>query len=156
VGFNNAMSIFLPSEIDGITDMSYFGSGRKPFSDGMEANLTAYLEGDYTWEQGWCINLVPWKERTSLNDLMTALLIRLHRDHGGNTFIKNLYREISKLPKLKGRDDHQGARDHFYMAASTAAGKDLREFFTELRWNLREEAIGQVGTSLAKQATSTE
>ncbi len=148
VGFNNAMSIFMPAEIEGITDMFYFGSGGKVFSDGMEANLTAYLEGDYSWEEGWCINLLPWKERTSLNDLMTALLIRLHREHGGNAFISNLYREIPKLPELKGRDDYQGARDHFYIASSLAAGTDLQKTYAELRWKISPEAIERVTEAL--------
>ncbi|MEM7385492.1 MAG: DUF5060 domain-containing protein [Verrucomicrobiota bacterium] len=151
VGFNNAMSIFMPSEVEGISDMYYFGRDRKTFSKGMEANLTAYLEGDYTWKQGWCINLVPWKERTSLNDLMTALLIRLHRENGGNAFISKLYREIPKLPKLKGRDDYQGARDQFYIASSLAAGKDLQETYKELRWELSDEARAGVARSLASE-----
>ena len=144
VGFNNAMSIFMPSEIEGITDMHYFGSGGQRFSEGMEANLSAYLEGDYTWMEGWCINLVPWKERTSLNDLMTAPLIGLHRENGGNEFISKLYREIPELPELKGRDDYQGARDNFYIASSLAAGKDLQATFKELRWELSDEAIARV------------
>lgn len=150
VGFNNAMSIFMPSEVKGITDMHYFGRDGEAFSKGMEANLTAYLKGDYTWEQGWCINLVPWKERTSLNDLMTALLIRLHRENGGNAFISKLYQEIPKLPKLKGRDDYQGARDHFYIASSLAAGKDLQQTYKELRWELSENALAMVALSLKK------
>ena len=149
VGFNNAMSIFMPQEIDGITDMFYFGRDGERFSQGMEANLTAYLEGDYSWEEGWCINLVPWKERTSLNDLMTALLIRLHRENGGNAFIAKLYSEIPKLPELKGRDDYQGARDNFYIASSTAAGKDLQATYKELRWELSEGAKAQVAKALA-------
>ena len=74
VGFNNAMSIFLPSEVPTITDMHYFGSNGKQFAAGMEKNMHKYMEGNYTWKQGWCINLMPWAERTSLNDLMTALL----------------------------------------------------------------------------------
>lgn len=152
VGFNNAMSIFMPEEIDSITDMHYFGSGGEAFSKGMEANLTAYLEGNYTWKEGWCINLVPWKERTSLNDLMTALLVRLHREHGGNEFIARLYREIPQLPVLKGRDDYQGARDNFYVASSIAARKDLRETYEELRWKLSEAALKRVEAALNSAA----
>ncbi len=150
VGFNNAMSIFLPAEIGGITDMYYFGSGGAKFAAGMERNLTAYLEGDYSWEEGWCINLVPWAERTSLNDLMTGLLVRLHRDNGGNEFIRKLYREIPKRRELRGRDDYQGARDNFYIAASLAASKDLRAFFAELRWEIGKEAKEEVAKALVR------
>ncbi len=139
VGFNNAMSIFLPPEIEGIDDMYYFGSGGKDFADGMEANLKAYLAHPekYNWENSWNVPLVPWKERTSVNDLMTGLLIHLHREHGGIEFIRRLYAEIPKRKSLASRADRQGARDNFYEACSLAAKKDLYDFFTkDLRWEL--------------------
>lgn len=142
VGFNNAMSIFLPAEIDSITDMYYFGSNGQRFSDGMEANLNSYLQNPekYNWENSWNVPLIPWKERTSVNDLMTGLLIRLHRDHGGIDFIKRLYEEIPIREPLKSRADRQGARDNFYEACSLAAGKDLHDFFAnELRWQISPE-----------------
>lgn len=144
VGFNNAMSIFLPAEIPQITDMHYFGSNGKQFSDGMEKNIIQYQEGNYSWKEGFCINLMPWNERASLNDLMTALLIQLHRENGGNKFIKKLYREIPKLKDLKGRDDYQGARDNFYIAASLAAEKDLIDYFTKIRWEISEKVKKEV------------
>ena len=144
VGFNNAMSIFLPAEIPQIKDMYYFGSNGKQFSDGMEKNIIKYIEGNYSWKEGFCINLVPWAERTSLNDLMTALLIQLHRDYGGNKFIKRLYHEIPKLKDLKGRDDYQGARDNFYIASSLAAKKDLSDYYKKLRWDISENAKKEV------------
>ncbi len=151
VGFNNAMSIFLPQEIDSIDDMYYFGSGGKKFADGMESNLTAYLDApqEYNWENSWNVPLVPWKERTSVNDLMTGLLVRLHRDHGGIDFIKRLYAEIPKRESLKSRADRQGARDNFYQACSIAAGKDLFDFFSgELRWKITPDRHRQVQKQL--------
>ncbi len=153
VGFNNAMSIFLPHEIKSIKDMYYFGSGGKRFSDGMEANLKSYIQNPdkYNWENSWNVPLVPWKKRTSVNDLMTGLLIRLHRDHGGIEFIKGLYQEIPKLQPLKSRSDRQGARDNFYEASSRAAKKDLSEFFTKtLRWSLTEKRVQEVRNALNK------
>ena len=95
VGFNNAMSIFLPEQIDTIEDMYYFGADSEQFSESMEQNLSIYIEGKdkYDWNNSWAVPLVPWAERTSVNDLMTGLLIRLHRDHGGNEFIQRLYRK---------------------------------------------------------------
>ena len=148
VGFNNAMSIFLPSEIPQVKDMYYFGSNGKQFSDGMEKNIIKYIEGNYSWKDGFCINLVPWAERTSLNDLMTGLLIQLHRDYGGIKFIKNLYREIPKLKDLKGRDDYQGARDNFYIASSLAAQKDLISYFSKIRWSISDKAKKEVNKKL--------
>ena len=139
VGFNNAMSIFLPAEIDSIKDMYYFGSDGKKFSDGMEANINTYIQNPkkYNWENSWNVPLLPWKERTSVNDLMTGLLIRLHRDHGGIDFINRLYKEIPKRKPLESRADRQGARNNFYEAASIAARKDLYDFFSnELRWKI--------------------
>ena len=144
------MSIFLPAEVSNITDMYYFSSNGKQFSDSMEKNITKYLAGNYSWKEGWCINLVPWAERTSLNDLMTGLLIQLHRDHGGNKFMKNLYHEIPKLKDLKGRDDYQGARDNFYIASSLAAQKDLFDYYKKIRWNISQQARDEVIKKLAK------
>ncbi|MEM9080800.1 MAG: hypothetical protein AAGC74_08935 [Verrucomicrobiota bacterium] len=150
VGFNNAMSIFLPSEITSITDMHYFGQNGRQFAEGMEKNLTTFLAGDYSWEEAWCVNLMPWSQRTSLNDLMTALLIRLHRENGGNTFLKSLYREIPKLPPLKARNDYQGARDNFYLASSLAASKDLSNVFQEIRWEISDQARTALRQQLAE------
>lgn len=147
VGFNNAMSIFLPAEIKSIDDMFYFGSGGEKFSNGMEANLTTYMShaDKYDWNNSWNVPLVPWKERTSVNDLMTGLLIRLHREHGGIDFIERLYVEIPRRKPLRSRDDRQGARDNFYEAASLAANKDLFNFFSkDLRWMLSDSRRGKV------------
>lgn len=143
VGFNNAMSIFLPEVIDTVDDMYYFGSGGETFSQGMEANLNTYIAGEglYNWDNSWNVPLMPWSQSTSLNDLMTGLLVRLHRDHGGSDFIQRLYEEIPMLEPLENMSDWQGARNNFYVAASLAADQDLADFFTdELRWELTVEA----------------
>ena len=155
VGFNNAMSIFLPAEIESIDDMYYFGSNGQRFSDGMEANINTYLEQPekYNWDNSWNVPLVPWKERTSVNDLMTGLLIRLHRDHGGINFIKRLYAEIPKRKPLKSRADRQGARDNFYEASSLAAGKDLYDFYVnDLRWKISTDRRQRVTVAVAAGA----
>lgn len=152
VGFNNAMSVVLPKEVDSISDMYYFGSNGEAFAKGMEANLDVYLAHPekYNWTNSWCVPLVPWKERTSLNDLMTGLLLRLQREHGGGEFMKGLYREIPKQrPLPKSRSDYQATRDNFYAAASLAAEKDLWMFFTkDLRWEISKEAHQRVVKSL--------
>jgi hypothetical protein len=152
VGFSNAMSIFLPPEIEQIDDMYYFGSGGKKFSEGMEENLKIYLASPekYDWENSWNVPLVPWKERTSVNDLMTGLLIRLHREHGGIEFIRRLYEEIPKRKRLASRADRQGARDNFYEACSLAARKDLHDFFSKsLRWRISKARRETVRAGLA-------
>jgi len=148
VGFNNAMSIFMPKEVPGITDMYYFGENGQTFSDGMEANLKEYLAHPekYNWDNAWCVRLESWKANTSLNDLMTGLLIRLYREQGGIEFISRLYQEIPKQrPLPKNLSDYQVARDNFYSAVSFAAKKDLWEFFTkELRWEISDAAHQRV------------
>ena len=164
VGFNNAMSIFLPMEIESISDMHYFGSDGKRFSDGMEANLNEYLKqpDQYDWDNSWNVPLVPWKERTSVNDLMTGLLVRLHRDHGGIEFIQRLYAEIPRRRPLKSRSDRQGARDNFYEACSIAANKDLHEFFAkDLRWQItpeRQRSVAEIlkASNLSEKTTGNE
>jgi len=151
VGFNNAMSVFIPKECVGIDDMYYFGKNGQQFSDDMESNLNEYLAHPekYTWENSWCVRILPWTKNTSLNDLMTGLLIRLAKENGGIKFISGLYREIPRQPLLKGRYDYQGERDNFYTASSLAAQRDLYQFFTkDLRWQISAEARKRAMTDL--------
>lgn len=153
VAFNNAMAVVMPGQVPGIDDMFYFGQGGREFATGMEAYLDEYLAHPekYTWENSWCVRLLPWKENTSVNDLMTGLLVRLQREHGGVKFISGLYREIPRQrPLMRDRSDYQTARDNFYAAASLAAREDLWDFFTkDLRWTLRETAHRRVKEGLA-------
>jgi autotransporter-associated beta strand protein len=144
VGFNNAMSIFVPQQrIDGLDDMYYFNQTGKQFSDRMEANLTTYLsDPKYTWDNSWNVDRVPWDTNVSVNDLMTGLLVRMYKERGGIQFIHGLYREIPKLTPLAGWPlDRQGARDNFYLAASRAADDDLHDYFANtLKWPLSASA----------------
>ena len=151
VGFNNAMSVFVPMEIESIDDMYYFGTNGEKFAQSMENHLNIYIENPdkYNWDNSWNAPRLPWSKRTSLNDLMTGLLIRLHRDHGGSAFIRRLYDEIPRRNRLKSRSDTQGARDNFYIASSLAAKKDLYQFFSdELRWEITQRARSEVGNSM--------
>ncbi len=155
VGFNNAMSIFLPAEIQEIEDMYYFGRGGEQFSNGMEANIKTYIQHPekYNWSNSWNVPLIPWKERTSVNDLMTGLLIHLHREYGGIAFIRRLYHEIPRRQRLDSRADRQGARDNFCESASLAAQQDLCPFFRKsLRWEISEACQARVNATLKKRA----
>ena len=148
VGFNNAMSVVMSKQVPGIDDMFYFGQNGRSFAAGMETNLDQYLAHPekYDWENSWCVRLLPWKANTSLNDLMTGLLLRLEREHGGVTFISALYREIPRQrPLPKNKSDYQAVRDNFYAAASLAAKQDLWSFFTsDLRWLLTDSVHNRV------------
>lgn len=152
VGFNNAMSVVIPKQVPGIDDMFYFGQNGQAFAAGMESDLNQYLAHPekYNWENSWCVRIVPWNENTSVNDLMTGLLLRLQREHGGIEFMSALYREIPRQrPLPKDKSDYQAARDNFYSAASIAAKKDLWEFFTrDLRWKISDPARQRVKKDL--------
>ncbi len=156
VGFNNAMSVFLPEQIEEVEDMFYFGRDADAFAEGMTGKLDIYLKGkkEYTWENTWCRDRLPWRQKASLNDLMTGLLIRLYREHGEAEFIKSLYREIPKQrPLVERRDNYQRARDNFYKAASIAARKDLWDYFMiDLRWPVSDEARAIVTEAVGAEA----
>ena len=107
-------------------------------------------DGDYTWEKGWCINLVPRAERRSLNDLMPALLIQLDHEHGGIEFIRWLYREIPRLVKLKDGDDYRAVPDDSYLVASIAATQDLHIHLAILRWKIGDSARRGAPNALAQ------
>lgn len=159
VGFNNAMAVVLAKEAPGVTDMHYFGQDGKQFSDGMDAYLREYLaDPKYGWDNAWCVRLLPWRENTSVNDLMTALILRLYREHGGVEFITGLYREIPRQPMPRDREDYMAVRDNFYAAASLAAGEDLGDFFTkDLRWALTKATHQRVLKELkARRSRSKE
>lgn len=146
VGFNNAMASLMPRHpIPGITDLSYNGQNGQHFRDGMLGYLSTYLSSpDYTWENSWNRDRLPWDQNTSVNDLMSGLVIQLSEDYaaGGTAIVQGLYREIPRVPDLAtDHSDSAGARDNFYIAASRAAGVDLRSYFTDtLRWEIRPEA----------------
>lgn len=154
VGFNNAMSVIVPQAVPSVDDMFYFGQSGQQFAAGMEANLNTYLAHPelYNWENSWCVPLLPWKERTSVNDLMTGLLLRLARDHGGAAFIQRLYTQIPKQrPLPQNRSDYPACRDNFYATASLAAQQDLYEFFvSDLRWAVSDAARQRVRNQLPR------
>ncbi|QEH35916.1 hypothetical protein OJF2_44730 [Aquisphaera giovannonii] len=157
VGFNNVMAVVLAREVPGVEDMTYYGQGSKQFAAGMEANLDEYLAhpDKYGWDNAWCVKMLPWKANTSVNDLMTGLVLRLQREHGGLEFVSRLYREIPRQPPPRDRSDYLAARDNFYAAASLAAGKDLGDFFTKgLRWRLSKATHDRVLKELRARRTA--
>lgn len=146
VGFNNAMAALMPNHpIPGISDLSYNGRNAEHFRNGMLGYLNTYLSSpEYTWDNSWNRDRLPWDQNTSVNDLMTGLLIQLSNDYaaGGTAFLQGMYREVPRVPDLASdHADSAGARDNFYIAASRAAGVDLRDYFTNtLGWDIRPQA----------------
>ena len=146
VGFNNAMACFLAPDIG--VDLHYFGQNDEGFCiDNMLTKHNEYVSDPrWNWDNSWHRDLLPWRERTSVNDLMSGTLIHMYRqDYGGIGFVRRLYDEIRARTPLESRSDTQGARDNFYIAASRAARRDLTRYFAEdLKWELSDAARAEV------------
>jgi|GEM_PF-5118389 len=108
-----------------------------------ERALDTYIGGrKYTWYKSFNATKLPWNEEQAVDILMTGLLQRLMKDHGGETFLKKFFIELLKRPDMKSRSHRMQARDHFFIASSKAAGKDLAQFFTEdLKWAVSSRAL---------------
>ncbi len=144
VGFNNAMAALMPlSNIEGVSDMFYFGNGGAYFRNGMLSYYNTYVsDPQWTWDNSWNVNMLPFVANTSLNDLMSGTIIHMYDTYGGPRVLEGLYREMLRVaPDTHITDDPQGARDRFYLAASRASDIDLRDYFTnELKWTLSASA----------------
>jgi hypothetical protein len=152
VAFNNLMAAVMPKQVPGVDDLHYAGRGRAGFARGMEAFLDEYIAHPekYDWANSWCAPRLPWSPKTSVNDLMTGLLVHLQRKHGGIAFVSGLYREIPRQrPLPRDRSDYLACRDNIYAACSLAAREDLGDFFTKnLRWTLSTSTRARVQRAL--------
>jgi hypothetical protein len=74
-------------------------------------------------------------------DLFASMIFRIGRDHGGEAFFNDLWKEAAKLPTT---NTDQGAIDNFFLAASYAANADLTTLFVnDWRWNISAGAQAQ-------------
>lgn len=80
--------------------------------------------------------------------LIAAMVVRLHRDNGGDAFLRKFLDEVRRS---EGSSNHQQALDLFAGAASKAAGRDLSRMMRD-EWKLpiSEEGIaaGRAGSPL--------
>lgn len=74
-------------------------------------------------------------------DLFASFCMRLCRDHGGNDYVKKLWRAVGRRPVAASGQD---AIDNFVLAASAAAGRDLSaQFSKQWRWPLSDQAAAE-------------
>lgn len=150
VGMCNAMALIVPAVIN--LPMYYFGQGRAGFRNRMIAELAAYkaytsgLEDPF---QAWTCSAMPWRPRETVNDLMTAFIVRSFERFGGIRWISRFFREIRLVPDINateaGENNFQAARDNLYRIWSRAAGADLCNVFQqELRWHISTQVCAEV------------
>lgn len=156
VGMCNAMAIIIPAIIN--LPMFYFGQGRDEFRNRMVAELVAYetySSGTKNPFQAWTCSLMPWRPKESVNDLMTALIVRSFERFGGARWISGFFREIRRVPDINtteaGENNFQGARDNLYRIWSRAAEADLRNVFQlELRWEISLQACAEMAAEFSR------
>jgi hypothetical protein len=80
-------------------------------------------------------------------DLFASMIFRIGRDHGGETFFNDLWKEAAKLPTT---NTDQGAIDNFFLASSYAANANLTSLFVnDWRWNISASAQAQAAAITA-------
>ncbi len=71
-------------------------------------------------------------------DLFASFCFRLKRDYGGETFVKNVWKQAELRPDANSTQD---AVDNFFLASCAAANKNLTVLFQSWRWPLSAKAI---------------
>lgn len=158
VGMCNAMAIIIPAIVD--LPMYYFGQGRHEFRNRMVAELAAYRSyssGIQNPFHAWTCSLMPWNPKESVNDLMTALIVRSFERFGGTRWISGFFREIRRVPDINstdaGENNFQAARDNLYRIWSRAAEADLRNVFQlELWWEISPRVCAEIAAEFPKSA----
>jgi hypothetical protein len=156
-GFVNVLGCLVATELP--VPFFYYGQGRAEFMASMEAELQAYVDGPYAWEDVFMREMLPWKPTASLDNAYSGVVVRLWREAGGGdaggggaAWLRRFFRVAIPLllqPRWRRRPaskrDVATARDNFYLAASVAAGRDLASLFaTRLHWIISEHAAGAV------------
>ncbi|HTE25357.1 PKD domain-containing protein [Flavitalea sp.] len=73
-------------------------------------------------------------------DLFASFCFRLARDHGGENFVRNLWKKIGARPNAQSTQD---AVDNFILASCAAANKNITTVFTGWRWPISAKAIDE-------------
>ena len=78
-------------------------------------------------------HLVMTSGRLTLRELFSSAVAEMYNSCGGEDFLRRFF--LQELPRLPPALTNQQAMDHFYIAASRAANKDLSDLFIRrLRW----------------------
>jgi hypothetical protein len=91
-----------------------------------------------TWQNTFLVNTFS-NPNGGCADLFASMVQRLALNYGGEAFIQDLWKEVLKQP-ISGTN--QDAADHFVLAASAAAKKNLTSVFINTwRWPVSAAAI---------------
>uniref|UniRef100_A0A0G4IFJ7 F5/8 type C domain-containing protein n=1 Tax=Chromera velia CCMP2878 TaxID=1169474 RepID=A0A0G4IFJ7_9ALVE len=107
---------------------------RAEFRKFMEDKLDVYMGDEkWTWENTCAKWLLPWEERSSLDNLYSGMLSRLYEEHGGYEWMYRFLHclpEVSKIGEGRERNDPESARELWVLACSIAARSDLSDWFS--------------------------
>jgi serralysin len=119
----------------------------------MESLVDLYeSDASLSWENTLKIDAAP-KNPLGLNgtDLFASFCLRLAKEHGGLEFVKRLWPAVGKLPAAASTQD---AVDHFVIAASQAARRDLGPHFAD-RWRWPVSPAGRPRAAAAAKPNAT-
>jgi PKD repeat protein len=71
-------------------------------------------------------------------DLFASFCFRLRRDYGGETFVRNLWKQAGLRPNATVTQD---AVDNFFLASCAAANRNLTTVFQSWRWRISPNAV---------------
>jgi hypothetical protein len=71
-------------------------------------------------------------------DLFASFCFRLRRDYGGETFVRNLWKQAGLRPNAI---ETQDAVDNFFLASCAAANRNLTTVFQSWRWRISPNAV---------------
>lgn len=103
----------------------------------MESLIDGYIQDkNLDWQN--TIKVAKGFGNVNQKDMWASMVMRLKRDHGDGHFIQRLWRAVDQLPQ--SHSSRQSA-DHFFLACSAAAGKNLsHEFKAVYKWPISEQA----------------
>jgi hypothetical protein len=131
---------FMALEAAGVELGAFRGKSGKEFRKCVEELVDLYVaDPNCTWATTLNRGEAP-KNALELNgtDLFASFCFRLARDRGGRDYVRQLWREVEKRPAAHSTQD---SVDNFILAASSAAGENLTNLFTQTwRWPMSDHA----------------
>ncbi|MBB3699453.1 T9SS type A sorting domain-containing protein [Flammeovirga yaeyamensis] len=142
VGFNNAQAVMIPTSLN--YELLYYGQSLAQFREGMVSKFEYYLNNtQYNFDNTWRKDRLPWRQQSSVNDLMTGMIIYSYENFGGDAWIKKVYRylESNVVSDRSSRTSYQECRDNVYKIWSLSANRNLEDFFErDMRWVISSSA----------------
>ena len=167
-GFVNILGGILTLNIKPTVSYNYSGFDLPRMFKMFEDHLDIYINGTYTWDDAFLCNRLIWNTNESLDNLYSALIIRLWKTYNTNgdflirffsaiklmipmrhpQFFQNTPQNIANYTDGVMNTDPNNLRlnlrtaaENFYIAASYGAKQDIYTYFTvTLRRSIRPEA----------------